>query len=98
MIIRYSDGSFVNGVIHSLEGCIIRAAVAGFDDAVEFRLIEEEWISEGGAIVTFEFLVKDHVEPIAILPELSDSGAPGCAAGGLCILRRISRADVRAPN
>ena len=97
MIIRYSDGSFVNGVIHSIEGSTIRAAVAGFDDAIEFRLIEEDWISEGGATVTFEFLLKENTDPLATRAELSDPINPGCAAGGHCLLRRISPADYR-PN
>src|SRR5471030_2420458 len=46
MVIRYSDGSFVDAVIHWLDGGTLRAAVAGIDDAVEFTLIENKWISE----------------------------------------------------
>ena len=41
MIIRYSDGSYVEGVIHRLERGILRATVAGIDDAVEFILQRE---------------------------------------------------------
>jgi hypothetical protein len=98
MIIRYSDGSFVNGVIHSIEGSTIRAAVAGFDDAVEFTLIADDWISAGGAPVTFEFLLKEQVDPFAVLFDRSDPTPAACAAGGHCLLRRISPADTRPPN
>ena len=42
MVIRYSDGSYVEGVIHRLEGATVRAAVAGLDDAVEYRLMQDK--------------------------------------------------------
>src|ERR1700719_566307 len=55
MVIRYSDGSYVEGVIHRLQGGTVRAAVAGVDDVIEYRLVREQWTSEMGVVVTFEF-------------------------------------------
>jgi hypothetical protein len=82
MVIRYSDGSYVDGVIHRLEGATLRAAVAGLDDAVEYTLIQDRWISETGLLVTFEFPIERGLDLFQIMP--------GCAAGGDCLLRRTS--------
>jgi hypothetical protein len=73
MIVRYADGSHVEGVIHSLERGTLRATLAGGDDAVEYTLVGNGWTSETGEDVTFEFA----------------AGGPACAAGGDCILRHI---------
>jgi hypothetical protein len=86
MIVRYSDGSWVEGVIHSLERGTLRATVAGIDDAVEFILFEDGWTSEAGDDVTFEFTLQREVE---VMMEMTGAREPGCAAGGDCVLRRI---------
>ena len=80
MVIRYSDGSYVEAIIHRLRGGIVRVAVAGIDDVIEYRLIREQWTSEMGVVVTFEFTpdVKKRME----------AEAP-CAVGGECVLRRM---------
>ena len=65
MLIRYSDGSFSEGVLHKLDGGTLRTTVTGSDDVVEFKLIGNEWTSEAGRTVTFEF-------PFQIAVELSD--------------------------
>jgi hypothetical protein len=83
MIIRYSDGSWVEGLLHRLERGTLRATVAGIDDAVEYTLFEDGWISELGDDVTFEFTVQREMDV------MMGAGEPGCAAGGNCILRRI---------
>jgi hypothetical protein len=33
----------------------MRAAVAGADDVVEFRLLFNDWVSETGEVVSFQF-------------------------------------------
>jgi hypothetical protein len=86
MIIRHSDGSRVNGVIHRLERGRLRATVAGIGDAVEFILFEDGWISETGDDVTFEFTVQREVD---FMMGTMGAGKPGCAAGGDCVLRRL---------
>jgi hypothetical protein len=86
MIIRYFDGSRVEGVIHRLERGTLRATVAGIDDAVEFILFEDGWTSETGDDVTFEFTSQKEVD---VTMGMMAEGKPRCAAGGDCILRRI---------
>ena len=86
MIIRYSDGSYVEGVIHRLEHGSLRATVAGIDDAVEYTLFDDGWISEHGDDVTFEFTVHREVN---VMLGMMGTGEPRCAAGGDCVLRRI---------
>jgi hypothetical protein len=86
MIILYSDGSYVEGVIHKLERGILRATVAGIDDAVEFILSADGWTSETGDDVTFEFTLQREVD---VAMGMMGAGEPGCAAGGDCILRRM---------
>jgi hypothetical protein len=86
MIIRYSDGCYVEGVIHRLECGILRATVAGFDDALEYTLFEDGWTSEMGDDVTFEFTAQREVD---VTMGMIGAGESGCAAGGDCILRRI---------
>ena len=83
MIIRYSDGSRVEGVVHRLERGTLRATVAGIDDVVEFILFEDGWTSEMGEGVTFEFTVQREVDV------MMGAGESGCAAGGDCVLRRM---------
>jgi hypothetical protein len=86
MIIRYADGSYVEGVIHRLECGTLRATVAGIDDAVEYILFEDGWTSETGDDVTFEFILQREVD---VVTGMMGAGRPGCAAGGDCVLRRM---------
>lgn len=85
MIVRYSDGSHLEGIIHRLERGTLRATVAGLEDAVEYTLIGDGWISERGDGVTFEFTGPRGVD---LLLGMIGAGEPGCAAGGDCALRR----------
>jgi hypothetical protein len=55
MIIRYSDGSCMEGVLHRLDRGTLRASISGLNDAVEYTLTQEGWCSETGHVVTFEF-------------------------------------------
>ena len=86
IVIRYSDGSCVEGVIHRLECGTLRATVAGIDDAVEYTLFEDGWTSEMGDDVTFEFTLQREVD---VMMGMMGAGEPECAAGGNCVLRRI---------
>ena len=90
MVIRYSDGSYVEGVIHRLEGATVRAAVAGIDDAVGYTLIHDKWVSETGLVVTFEFPMEIGIDLFRIMPPMIGERDPRCAAGGDCVLRRTS--------
>lgn len=90
MLIRYSDGSFVEAIIHRLQGGCIRAAIPDADDEVEYRLINDEWFSESGLAVTFEFAERLPAELLLISSANLNHMSGGCAAGGDCVLRRIS--------
>ena len=90
MVIRYSDGSYAEGVIHRLEGATVRAAVAGLDDAVEYTLMQDQWISEMGLVVTFEFPIVKGKDLFQVMPPMMGQQEAGCAAGGDCVLRRTS--------
>ena len=98
MVIRYSDGSYVEGVIHRLEGATVRAAIAGIDDAVEYTLIQDKWISEMGLVVTFEFPIEKGMDLCQIMPRMVCQPEAGCAAGGDCVLRRTSRSCASTVN
>jgi hypothetical protein len=108
MVIRYSDGSYVEGVLHRLAGATLRAAVAGIDDAVEYTLMHDKWISETGLPVTFEFPVEKamdlcqimprQVMPGQVMPGMIGQLEAGCAAGGDCVLRRTSRSCASPVN
>ena len=55
MRIHYRDGSMREGVIVTLRGTVMRVAVQGSDDALEFRLWNGSWMSENGESVSFAF-------------------------------------------
>jgi hypothetical protein len=86
MVIRFTDGSSVEGVIHRLECGTLRATVAGVDDAVEYTLFQEGWTSETGEDVTFEFTMQRDVDVVMGMMRASEAE---CAAGGDCVLRRM---------
>jgi hypothetical protein len=90
MVIRYSDGSSAEGVIHRLEGGTMRAAVAGVEDVMDYKLILDHWTSEMGVVVTFEFTVDRELDLFQIVPAMMDEGRERCAAGGDCVLRQMS--------
>jgi hypothetical protein len=91
MIIRYSDGSYAHGVIYRLTGGTLRAAVAGVEDAIEFRLVHGAWTSDNGVVVSFEFPIETGMEFLQIMPAISLAETQAhCAAGGDCVLRRLS--------
>jgi hypothetical protein len=98
MLIRYEDGSAAHAVIYRLIGGNLRAAVEGFQEPVDFRLIRGKWISESGAGVTFEFPIEIGMECLQTLTDLALSEGHGpCAAGGDCVIRRMGDSDNHAP-
>jgi hypothetical protein len=88
MVIRYPDGSYVDGIIRRLEGGTVRAAIAGIDDAVDYTLIQDNWTSEMGLVVTFEFPIE--MDRFQFMQRMNGEREAGCAAGGDCVLRRTS--------
>jgi len=55
MLIRYSDGRILAGILLALTGSIMRVALKDEDDVAEYRLLNGRWISEDCEPVTFEF-------------------------------------------
>jgi hypothetical protein len=51
--IHYNDGRVLQGVVLASAGCVVRAAVKDSDDAVEFRLVSQVWVSEDCEVVRF---------------------------------------------
>jgi len=64
--IRYRDGICVNAVIVTLE-CERLAHIAGLQDLIAFRLIQGEWISESGKVVSFEFPDESGAAPAGVV-------------------------------
>src|SRR5689334_7215472 len=86
--IRYADGTTAECVILRLVGRRMRAVVAGTVDAAEFRLLLEDWVSDRGEVVCFEFGPDCPLSQQ--MPALKSPGEQaGCAVGGNCMLRRI---------
>jgi hypothetical protein len=54
--IHYNDGRVLQGVVLAAADRLVRAAVKDSDDAVEFRLISEVWVSEDCEVVRFSDL------------------------------------------
>jgi hypothetical protein len=94
MLIRYADGSYVDGMIQSLDGGRLWVAAAGLDQDVEFTLVGREWVSASGNPVTFEFPVRVSSELFHIAGSQQDGN---CAAGGDCVLRRMCEGNA-PPN
>ncbi len=55
MEIRYADGRVQDGMMLALKGCVARIAFKDADDVAEFRLVNDQWISEDCEPVLFEF-------------------------------------------
>jgi hypothetical protein len=53
--IIYSNGRTLQGIVLAIGNGTIRVAVKDSCDAVEFRLINQVWVSEDCEVVTVEF-------------------------------------------
>jgi len=55
MLIHYTDGRILTGILLALSGAIMRVAIKDADDVAEYQLISGQWVSEDCEPVTFEF-------------------------------------------
>jgi hypothetical protein len=55
-LIEYPGGVTVEAVVLSMDGNRARVAVAGFPDTLDLRRSGEDWLTETGQKITFEFL------------------------------------------
>ena len=56
LLIRFNNGRVLQGVMLALWSQMVRVAIRGADDAAEFRLINQTWISEDCEPVTIELV------------------------------------------
>ena len=97
MRIRYADGSLADCMIIRLAGRRLRAAVAGAQDTIEFRLLLEDWVSENGEVVWFE-LATGECQFVQLCSDAAPAISQECAAGGMCMLRRIAGPALDGPS
>ena len=60
--IHYSNGKVLHGVVLALGDHVVRVAVNDSDDAVEYRLINQVWVSEDCEVVRMVFA--DDADPV----------------------------------
>ena len=53
--IRYNNGRVLLGVVLAFGDRVVRVAVKDSDDAVEYRLVNEVWVSEDCEVVKLDF-------------------------------------------
>ncbi len=53
--IHYSNGRSLQGIVLAFGDRLMRVAVKGSDDTVEFRLVNQVWVSEDCEVVKLEF-------------------------------------------
>ena len=75
MQIRYADGRILDGILLVLAGGFMRVAVRNADDVIEYRLVNNCWVSEDCEPVTFEFPLAAF-QAIGIIPENQDLQLP----------------------
>ena len=56
LIMRYTDGEMVEGVVLSAYSSLMRLALRGCNDAVELTYTGRQWVAETGEKVDFEFV------------------------------------------
>jgi hypothetical protein len=67
ILVRTADGKKRAAVILALTGGVMRLALKDTDDVMEYRLVNQTWISEDCEPVTFEFPL-GVFEAIGIMP------------------------------
>ena len=55
LLIRYKDGTILQGALLAMGDHKIRVALKDSDDATEYRLVNQRWVSEDCEIVTISF-------------------------------------------
>ena len=53
--IRYNNGRVLLGIVLAFGDRVVRVAVKDSNDAVEFRLVNEVWVSEDCEVVKLDF-------------------------------------------
>ena len=53
--IYYNNGQMLHGVVLAFGDRMLRLAVEGADDAVEYRLVNQVWVSEDCEVVLLKF-------------------------------------------
>ena len=53
--IHYNNGRVLQGVVLAFGDRLVRVAVKDSDDAVEFRLVNQVWVSEDCEVVKLDF-------------------------------------------
>jgi hypothetical protein len=53
--IRYSNGKVLQGILLTLGDQKVRVALKECDDAAEYRLVSQRWVSEDCEVVSMEF-------------------------------------------
>ena len=53
--IYYRNGRVLQGVVLAFGDRLVRVAVQGSDDTVEYRLVNQHWVSEDCEVVTLDF-------------------------------------------
>ena len=56
LLIRFNNGKVLQGVMLAIWSQMVRVAIRGAEDAVEFRLISQTWVSEDCEPVTIELV------------------------------------------
>ena len=75
MIVRMANGKKRTAVILALTGRTMRVALKDTDDVMEYKLVDQTWISEDCERVTFEFPL-GVFEAIGIMPPGPGAGSP----------------------
>ena len=89
MWIRYTDGRVLAGIILALNGSMARVAIPNEDDVVEYRLVNDRWISQDCEPVTFEFPLAAF-QAAGIVPENQQPELPSLFAGAVPSLKLVS--------
>jgi hypothetical protein len=95
MHISYDNGLRQEGLILSLAGDELRAAIRGAEDPAQFTLVGGSWFAEDGRKVTFEFPlgVLGSQEFLVAIQEVTVEGLNmprACTSAGECMLKRMS--------
>ena len=53
--IHYNNGRVLQGIVLAFGDRLVRVAVRDADDSVEFRLVNQVWVSEDCEVVTLDF-------------------------------------------
>ena len=83
--IHYNNGRVLFGVVLAFGDRLVRVAVKDSDDAVEFRLINEVWVSEDCEVVRLKFA--DATAAVESEDEEQIEGAWTAEAAGVSVQR-----------